>query len=62
MGLSDDNPPDLPDDSAHTPEARIISSGIDKMPPERREQALKILQIAFAEYSDYFREDSNNDA
>lgn len=40
-------------------EARIISGGIDKMPPERREQALKILQVAFAEYADYFKEDDD---
>lgn len=37
-----------------TAEARIISGGIDKMPPERREQALKIMQAAFVEYADYF--------
>ena len=52
------NPPDQP----LTKESRIISGGIDKMPPEKREQALKILQIAFAEYSDYFKEDHNDDA
>ncbi len=46
----------------HTQEARIISGGIDRMPPERREQALKILQVAFAEYADYFKEDNNDDA
>lgn len=40
-----------------TPEARIISEGIDKMPKKRREQALRIMQVAFAEYSDYFKED-----
>ena len=33
-----------------TEEARIISGGIDKMPPERREQALKVLQTIFADY------------
>lgn len=42
-----------------TNEARIISGGIDKMPPERREQALKILQVAFSEYADYFKEDDD---
>ena len=36
-----------------TEEAKIISGGIDKMPPERREQALKVLQTIF---SDYFNE------
>ena len=45
-----------------TPEARIISGGIDRMPPERREQALNILKIAFAEYADYFKENENDDA
>ncbi|MBO7711002.1 MAG: helix-turn-helix transcriptional regulator [Lachnospiraceae bacterium] len=45
-----------------TPEARIISEGIDKMPKERREQALRIMQAAFAEYSEYFKEDHTDDA
>jgi len=44
-----------------TSEARIISGGIDKMPKERREQALKILQVAFAEYADYFKEDHDDE-
>ena len=35
---------------------------IDKMPPERRAQALRILQAAFAEYSDLFKEDHTDDA
>ena len=49
--------PEQPATSAHTQESRIISAGIDRMPKERREQALKILQVAFAEYSDFFKED-----
>jgi len=40
-----------------TKEARIISGGIDKMPPERREQALKVLQTIFADYFDGGEED-----
>ena len=39
-------------------EARIISGGVDRMPPEKREQALKILQVAFAEF---FKEGTDND-
>ena len=35
-----------------TAEARIISAGIDKMEPERREQALKVLQTIFADIFD----------
>ena len=33
-------------------EARIISGGIDKMPADRREQALRVLQTIFADYFD----------
>ena len=47
--------------SEHTKEARIISGGIDKMPPDRREQALNLLKVAFAEYSDYFKEENDHD-
>ena len=61
MGWTEDPPDDqVPSNVPHTPEARIISGGIDKMPPDRREQALKILQVAFAEYADYFKEDPDN--
>ena len=35
-----------------TKEAKIISAGIDKMEPERREQALKVLQTIFADIFD----------
>ena len=44
-----------------TCEARIISAGIDKMPEARRQQALAIMQAAFSEYADYFKEEENND-
>lgn len=40
-----------------TKEAKIISAGIDKMSPERREQALKVLQTIFADYFDGGKED-----
>ena len=40
-----------------TCEARIISGGIDKMPPEKRKQALDILRAAFIEYRDSFKEE-----
>lgn len=61
-GWSSEEPPENPSvDSFQTNEARIISGGIDKMPKERREQALKILQVAFAEYADFFKEDHTDD-
>ena len=35
-----------------TNEAKIISGGIDRMPPDKREQALKVMQAIFSEYFD----------
>lgn len=57
-GYDDDHVPELP--SAKSPisssEAIIISGGVDNMPPEKRKQALQIMQVAFPEYSDLFTE------
>ena len=39
-------------DQLKTVEAKIISGGIDRMPPEKREQAIKVLQAIFSEYFD----------
>lgn len=39
-----------------TPEARIISGGVDKLPKEQREQALAVMRAMFAQYADYFKE------
>lgn len=61
MGWTDDHPDDPLKNQPITPEARIISGGIDKMPPERREQALRILQVAFAEYADLFDKEKDDD-
>ena len=60
MGWTEE-PPDIsagPAQTVSTSEARIISGGVDRMPPEKREQALKILQVAFAEF---FKEGTDND-
>ena len=66
MGWTDDkneyiNLQRFGDEQSHSKEARIISGGIDKMPPDRREQALNLLKVAFAEYSDYFKEENDHD-
>ena len=57
-GYDDDHVPELP--SVKSPisssEAIIISGGVDNMPPEKRKQALQIMQVAFPEYSDLFSE------
>ncbi|MBO7663583.1 MAG: helix-turn-helix transcriptional regulator [Clostridia bacterium] len=62
LGWKEQPPEDPLNDQPVTPEARIISGGIDKMPPERRAQALAIMKAAFVEYADYFKEDHNDDA
>lgn len=59
--VSDGNEYISPPEHAATPEVRIISAGIDRMPKERREQAIRVLQAAFAEYSDYFKEENHDD-
>lgn len=44
-----------------TEEARIISGGIDKMPPEDRERALNMMKLMFKEYADYFERNEADD-
>jgi len=46
MGWTDENPDPPPDESAspHTPEARILAIGIDKMPQAQREAIINMMQ------------------
>lgn len=60
MGWTEEPPDDPVSDVPVTRESRIISEGIDRMPKERREQALRILQAAFSEYADFFKEEDND--
>ena len=41
-----------PENIPQTEEAKVISGGIDRMPPEQRQQALKVLQTIFGLYFD----------
>ena len=53
MGWSDTQdaePPDAP----QTDEARILSVGVDKMPPDDRKRALEVMRLMFTQYADYF--------
>ena len=61
MGWTEEPPDDSVSDVPLTSEARIISGGVNKMPPEKRAQAVKILQTVFAEYADFFKEETDND-
>lgn len=53
-------PPDLVD-QPHTKEARLLATGVDKMPKEQREQALNVFKAVFAQYADLFDEKGNDD-
>lgn len=59
LGRTDVEP--LPEDRPQTVEARIISVGIDKLPKEQREQAIKVMQAVFSQYADYFEKGKNED-
>ena len=42
---------------ARTIEARLISNGVDAMPPEQRERALNMFRLMFEQYADKFDND-----
>jgi len=44
------------DSSPKTAESRIISEGVDRMPPEDREKALNMLKAVYSEYFDKIEE------
>lgn len=57
LGLNDtdeDNPP-------RTFEARILASGIDKLPKAKREQALNVIKAMFLQYSDFFEKGDDDE-
>lgn len=43
-----------------TSEARILARGIDRLPPEEREQALAVVRAMFHQHSDYFKENDDD--
>ena len=44
-------------DKPRTDEARILAKGVDRMPKDQREQALKIVRAVFDKYADYFNDE-----
>lgn len=44
-----------------TIEAKILASGIDKMPERDRERALNMVKLMFEQYADFFRGGNNDD-
>lgn len=57
MGWTEDHPDDPLKDHPVTREAKIISGGIDKLPPEQREQALNVFRAMFAQHPEIFKEE-----
>lgn len=43
-----------------TSEARILARGIDRLPPEEREQALAVVRAMFHQHSDFFKENDDD--
>ena len=45
-----------PNDIPKTPEARIVSGAMDRMPQEQREQVLNVVRAMFANHPEIFEE------
>ena len=52
--------PPAPKPERRSVEARIISHGVDAMPPEQRERALTMFRLVFEQYADYFSEEDDH--
>ena len=57
LGLNDNES----DDPPRTIEAKILASGIDRLPKTQREQALNVVKAMFLQYSDFFERNGNDD-
>ena len=49
------------DNQPKTAEARILARGVDRLPPEQREQALTVFRAVFANHADYFEKGTDSD-
>ena len=49
-------------DVPKTPEARIVSGGMDKLPKEQREQILNVVRAMFAQHPELFEKGDEDDA
>lgn len=60
MGWIDDHPDDPVSYIPQTSEARILARGIDRLPPEEREQSLAVVRAMFHQHSDFFKENDDD--
>ena len=49
------------DTQPRTEEARILAKGVDRLPPEQREQALAMFRVMFKAHADYFEKGTETD-
>lgn len=50
------------DNQPKTAEARILATGVDKLPQDQREQALAVVRAMFAQHADYFEKGKQDDS
>ena len=58
LGRSEEDEKPTPRELPKTKEAKIISGGVDNMPPEIREKAMVVMETLFSEY---FKKGKNNE-
>lgn len=50
------------DSQPKTAEARILATGVDKLPQDEREQALAVVRAMFAKHADFFEKGKEDDS
>ena len=55
-----DNPDKAEPQVPRTNEARILSAGVDRMPEADRKRILKMVELMFEQYKDYFEGNDDN--
>lgn len=61
MGLTDERPPEPPDDVPKNDDVRLLIRGLNKLSPEQLEQATSMMKIMFTKYAEYFEKENDND-
>lgn len=59
LGMIDDTQPPTPQ-MPRTQEARILSAGVDRMPEADRKRILKMVELMFEQYRDFFEGNDDN--
>jgi len=61
MGLTDERPPEPPDDVPKNDDVRLLIRGLNKLSPEQLDQATNMMRIMFTKYADYFERNNNDE-